>query len=117
MSVAKEQVAEALAVAEAEIHGGAVTLPPHLVARANQARINSEALATLKKVVEADKKAFEDVLNAYGVREGRDASGRRVVLLNSRAPMTLDQRELRALYPEQAEACTHPNPYDYISFG
>ena len=116
MSVAKDKIAEAIAVAEAEVHGKAATLPPHLVKRANEARQANEALAVLRKRVEADKRFFDDLLKQEGVTEFRNAEDRTIVILNSAAPVRLDQKELRERFPKQAEECTHPSPYTFVTF-
>jgi hypothetical protein len=94
-----------------------VQVAPHEVARLNAARERAEAFATLKKVVAADKEWAERRFGEEGTREFRDANGRRLATLNHRAPNQLDQKMLRERYPREAADCTHPSPYDYVTFG
>ena len=109
------QIADAVHMVEQE--RAFVTAQPHDVARLNEARKRSEALATLTKAVKADKEWAQRLMDNEQTRELRDAGGRRLATLNHRAPMQVNQRLLRERFPKVAEEVTEPNPYDYVTFG
>ena len=103
------KVADATKVAQATVHGGGfVTLPPHEVARAKEARQRAEALSVLEKAVKADKAHFSRFLGSAD--EGRDAGGTTLARRNYRSPNQLNQEEFARALPSAGRSLHTPQP-------
>jgi len=91
-------------------------LSPKQAARAREGARLKMQIAAAKKALQPIDDEFAELFAERKVRELTDGRGRTVAVLNHGEPSVLDQPYLKAHYPEIADECTWPHPWDKPSY-